>query len=80
MSPTLATAAPPAAVTRRTVSSAALASMSPTTTLAPSRANCTAPARPMPEPAAVIAATLPSSRMSVPPVPMIVVVAKSAAR
>src|ERR1039458_2849894 len=54
----IAIASPPALVIRRTVSSAPAALMSTTDTLAPSRAKSTAVARPMPEPAPVIRATL----------------------
>src|SRR3984957_21203932 len=54
----IAIASPPAVVIRRTVSSAPATLRSTTATLAPSRAKSTAVARPMPEPAPVMSATL----------------------
>ena len=44
--------------------------MSAASTLAPSRTNTAADARPMPDPAPVMTATLPSSSPMVPPVPL----------
>src|SRR6266478_7167375 len=62
-SPTAASACPPAFSTSATVSSAALSLMSHTTTRAPSPAKRTAASRPIPIPAPVISAILPSSLM-----------------
>src|SRR5574342_641959 len=56
-------ARPPAAFTAATVSSPSLSWMSTTTTAAPSEANRSADSRPMPLPAPVMRATLPSSRI-----------------
>src|SRR5207249_4168422 len=61
-SPTTASASPPAASIRLTVSFAAFASMSATTTLAPSAAKSCAASRPIPMPAPVMSAVFPLSR------------------
>ncbi len=66
-----AVARPPAASTSATVSAAAAASMSVTQTWAPSSAKRSAPARPMPEPAAVITATLPCEPTCHRPTPLV---------
>ena len=50
----------------RALASPSVASISATTTLAPSATNSLAAARPMPEPAPVITATLPSRRFICP--------------
>src|SRR5262245_11916110 len=60
-SPATASASPPRVATMRTVSAAAPPSMSQTTMRAPSSAKSSAASRPMPIPAPVISATLPSS-------------------
>src|SRR5262245_13333109 len=60
-------ARPPALVISSTVSLMRPRSMSATATAAPSRANRTAPARPMPDADAVISAILPLRRMLAPP-------------
>src|SRR5213595_3525573 len=65
-SPTAASARPPRRSIIATVSLAALASMSATTTEAPSFAKRSAPSRPCPIPAPVMNATFPASRMSDP--------------
>src|SRR5262245_6521385 len=69
-SPTAARAAPPARVTRSTVVAAAAASMSHTTMRAPSEAKRTDAARPIPIPAPVMSATLPSSLDPIPSSPL----------
>src|SRR5262245_43302175 len=55
-------ALPPAAMSSSTTAFAPASSISTTPTLAPSRAKRRAPARPMPDAAAVTMPTLPSSR------------------
>src|ERR1044071_9460847 len=65
-SPVTAMAWPPAAVTDCAVSRPAFSSMSAMTTRAPSSANRNAAARPMPIPAPVMKATLPSRRPGMP--------------
>jgi hypothetical protein len=57
-----AVACPPASAMAATVPAAALASMSPTTAVAPSVASRVAMARPIPAPAPVTTATIPSKR------------------
>src|SRR6185312_10546250 len=67
----MAMACPPAASTAWAVSSPAAALISATQTLAPSRAKSSAAARPIPVPAPVMKATLPSNRaISAPDVSM----------
>ena len=55
-------ASPPASETSLAVSASASSARSPSTTFAPSRANVSAEARPIPPAAPVITATLPSSK------------------